>query len=337
MRISLYLSVFILLCASSLWAEPMGATLDQLGTLKLSDFMLEPTWSSDAYTSPRGFTAGRSYVGVTWTSDRIVSAKIAMGTRRMLIVPSRLGSDDTSFGFVEAYAQADTNYGLIRAGLIPIFFGHEAGQYEHQNLFPNSLLFQNRLILRRDQGASYAISYNDFHTFFAVHNGEAGNDLDDRYWVTGRWSYTGPAKSEMGVSGTAGRTVDRFTLVEERIRAGNIFFGFDIYGLGLAVEGTMAAHFARQDFSKQMLAWHADASLPVSQALGMQLRYDFLDPDHSTRNDTRKDLSFGFNWHNQYKTSTLFVLGTTSWMEGEPQNHNYGQVVWRLTPWTENN
>ncbi|MGE3975401.1 MAG: hypothetical protein AB7F59_12830 [Bdellovibrionales bacterium] len=321
----------LLLCSFSVEAAPRT---DRLGEIKLTDFMLEPTWSSDSYTASRGFSEGRSYIGAMWSADRMISVKVSMGSRRLLIVPARLGNDDTTFGLVEAYAQADTNYGLVRAGLIPIFFGHEAGEYEYENLFPNSLLFQNRLLLRRDQGASYAMSYNDFNTFFAVHNGEAGVDVDDRYWVTGRWSYSGPAKSEMGVSGTTGRSVDRFTLVEEKIRAGNVFFGFNIYGLGLAAEGTMASHFVRNHFTKQTLAWHVDGSLPIWPAVDFQVRYDFLDPDHSVRTDTKKDLTMGFNWHNRYKTSTLFFLGSTQWIEGEAQNHNYGQVIWRLTPWS---
>jgi hypothetical protein len=332
-----YLQIFAFLLAFPFAAQAISRDIkdsEMLGELKLSEFMLEPTWSSDAFTSPRGFTAGRSYIGITWTSDRMISGKVSVGSRRLLVVPARLGVDDTSFGLVEAFGQAETRFGTFRAGLIPIFFGLEAGDYEYQNLFPNSLLFQNRLLLRRDQGASYAMSYNDFHTFIAVHNGEAGNDLDERYFVTGRWSFTGPAKSEMGVSGSAGQSVDRFTLVEERIRSGNAFFGFNIYGLGLGAEGTMSTHFVRGNFSKQVLAWHVDAEFPIWQPVGLQLRYDFLDPDHSVRNDTRKDLTFGFNWHNRYKTSTLFLLATTEWIEGEAQNHNYGQIIWRLTPWS---
>jgi len=327
LRTHILASAFIL-CAP-LWAL---ANQEHLGELKLSDFLLESVYSSETSFYERGFSLGRSYLGATWNLNSLVSGKISFGSKKILVVPARYGAESRQLGIVEGFAQVDTPLGRVRAGLQPIPFGYEGGMSESEYVFYPTLLYQNRLLLRRDYGVSYFISYNDFNTYFTVHNGEAGEDQDERYWVTGRWSWSGPAKSEVGVSGTTGRSLDSLTGVEQHIRAGNAFAGFHIYGLGFAAEGTMSSSFIRGSLYRQLYNWHVDLEHPLSDVVGLQARYDFLEPAHDVANDQVRELSIGFNIHSKYNNSRLYFLASTQWHEGVAQNHNLGMVVWRLNP-----
>lgn len=316
-------------------ASPFAYAREQIGELSVTDLMLEPTFITQEPegTAQHAFVPGRSYLAVGWKQDPVISARLMLGSRSLLVQPARYGLEDTTFGIVEAYAQADTAYGLVRMGYIPIPFGLEGAQAEYEQLFPLSLLYQNRALMRRDLGASYAISHNSFFSSFAIHNGEAAEDRDRRLWYSARFAWKGPARSEIGVSGMTGRHLDTIILREEKIRSGNIFAGFNIYGLGLITEATMTTTHFEGNLVRQLLAYHIDALHPLMNNVGLQLRYDFLDPDHGMPDDARRDFTAGLRFGSQFKTSSLYVLGVKRLEEGNERINDQLLVIWRMSPW----
>ena len=330
---------FIVKCLFSLFLFSIGITpfqahsQENLGELKIDRFFLEPTFSTDNRAYSPGFSIGRSYIGASWTMDSLISAHILTGPKFMMMKPARYGVTPTrDLSMIEGYGELDSGLGVIRAGLIPLPYGLNGLRDESQQSYFDDLFVQRRFLQRRDFGASYFISHNNFVTSFAVHNGETDADEDGRYWMTGRWSYQGPAGSEYGLSGSVGRWVDLVTMREQKIRAGNIFAGFKIYGLGLAAEANMISIFEQDIFLRQAYGWHVDLESPLWSQLGMQIRYDFLEPHHSVFNDQVRELTLGLNYHSHYWNSVFQVLGTTRWDEGVSETHFAGLVVWKLTP-----
>ena len=326
------------LCAISSFFGDSVQGSEQIGELKVSDFFAEPTFTTDSPGGgTTGFSIGRSYLGVQWTQDNVISAKVLVGPKSLLVIPSREGPDDKSLGIVEGYGQADTAYGLFKMGMIPVLFGYEGAISEGESAFTNSLMYQQRLVLKRDLGASYSMRLGDAESFMAVHNGEAGPDQDSRLWMTARFSLHGAASSQVGVSGQTGRWVDPVTGREEKIRTGNVFAGFRIYDLGLNGEATMSSSFYQDTLDRQWLAWHADLLWPLLGEWGFQARYDFIEPDYSVGNDQRREVTAGVNWHSHYRTSTLYFLGSSQWQEGVSVPQNWVRVIWQITPLAKNN
>lgn len=306
---------------------------ENLGELKVDQFFLEPTFSTESRTYSEGFSIGRSYLGATWTLDNMISAHLLLGPKFMIGKPARYGQPiSRELGMVEGYGQLDTGLGTVQLGLLRIPFGFYGLKNESEMSFPDTLFDQSLFLQRRDFGGSYFISHNNFVTTFAVHNGESAPDEDRRYWMTGRWSYLGPAGSEFGFSGSTGRWMDLVTLREQKIRMGNVFAGFKIYGLGLASEASIVSFFEQDRFSRQAYNWHVDLEHPLWDQYGLQMRYDFLEPNHSILNDQVREFSYGLNYHSRYWNSVLYVLGTTRWEEGATEPHTGATIIWKLTP-----
>jgi hypothetical protein len=332
---SLFILMFIFV-VTELWAAAPLHAQENLGVLKVDRFFLEPSFSTDQRTYDRGFSIGRSFLGASWSLDNMVSAHILFGPKFMLLKPARYGEPvSRDLSTVEAYGQLDTGLGVLRAGLVPIAYGLDGLKDESRQSFPDNLFYQKAFLQKRDYGASYFLSHNNFTTVFAVHNGESAMDTDNRYWMTGRWSYEGPAASQVGVSASTGRWVDQVTLKEQRIRMGNVFAGFEIYGLGLAAEGNMLSSFSGDSLDHQSYEWHVDLEHPLWSGFGLQMRYDFLEPAHDVLNDQVREFTYGFNWHYHYWNSILYALGATRWEEGDSMPHASAMVVWKLTPLTQ--
>jgi hypothetical protein len=310
---------------------------ERIGELSVTDLMLEPTFITqepEGVNTSHAFMPGRSYLAVGWKQDTVISARLMVGSRTLIVQPAIYGVQDTTFGIIEGYAQADSPYGLLRMGYIPIMFGYEGAQTEYEQLFPLSLLYQNRDVNRRDLGASYEVEYNSFVSQVAVHNGEGAEDRDRRLWMTARFAWKGPAKSEIGASGMTGRRLDQSSMRDEKYRTGNIFAGFNIYGLGLTAEGTMTTTLFQGHMIRQLLHIHVDALHPLTSDIGLQFRYEHYDPDHGVNGDLQKDITLGLRFGSQFKTSSFYILGVKK-LEEEPNIRVNDQllVIWRMSPW----
>ena len=320
---------------------------DKLGSFVYSDLFLEPTY---IYSEPnRGhFSAGYSYLGAKWRRDQLISAIIRVGSKSLIGAPARYGPPPADeFGLIEAYGQIDSDYGRIRAGIVPIPFGLEGGDSEPRLRFPRSLLYQNRLINLRDQGFTYRISNAGFFSDWAIHNGEGGTDLDNEMWFTARWGWQGGRFFRVGFSGAAGRTsvfstnpraLTTFTYDPgldpnrgARMRIANFFFDWRNHPFGLEVEAT-AADTRQDDDMVKMRHARVDLTWNATSSATWLARFDTLDPRSDRFTDQMSVGTLGIAWKSRYYNSVLYLLGSKTMQENVKPDAHRVQVIWRLTP-----
>jgi hypothetical protein len=327
------------------------ARAEQIGTFRLDDVFLEPTFRY--IEAHRGeFSAGNSFLAAAWVRDSAISVNFKLGSKALLGVPLRYKSAPTveaehELTFVEAFGQAETTYGRIRAGLVPVPFGLEGGEAEAALQFDRSLFYRFRLIPLRDYGFNYHIDNEGFFSDWTVHNGEAGPDLDNEMWLTARWGYaSGRTRRDrfiVGFSGSTGRTTPASTQSagssiatgSSRFRTGNFFFGWDRARFGVELEGSLGEiridRGAGDEVSK-FRSGHFDLSYLLVEGTRLLARYDGYDPDIEKGNDTRQEASIGVAWSSRYETSSLSLLTTKVFLEGVTPDVHEVRLVWRLTP-----
>lgn len=325
------------------------AEREQIGRLRISDFELETSfnWKEPGNGS---FALGESAITAEWLRDDVLSGVLAVGTKDLLGVPARFESErSTEIAIVEVYAQAVTQlYGSFRLGLVPIPFGLEAGEDETLLRLPDSLLLQQRMVVRRDIGVHYHIANSGFFSDVAVHNGEGGEDLDNQTWLSVRFGWAGGRGFKAGLSGVTGRTTPQSTnpdpvnprdsatagiVVDQpsRFRAANVFFDFQRKPVTVELEVT--AGETRQDAGlRDFRHGRIDFGYESSSSIEWLARYDTFDPQTSESGDRIEEVTLGLAWKSRYETSVLYLLGTKTMQEDvSPGVHRF-QVIWELTP-----
>lgn len=319
---------------------------ESLGRLEVSDLLLEPTY---ILTEPRQgqFRIGNSYLAARWSRDSVISAVFKVGSTDLIGVPARYGSAPANqLGFVEAYAQADSDYGRARFGLIPIPFGLEGGDAERRLNFPRSLLFQTRMVNIRDHGASFRIANEGFFSDWAIHNGEGGTDLDNETWFTARWGWQDNHRFRVGLSGSVGSTSTKSTnpsgtststdaLLDvnkgSRIRLANFFFEWDLMPVKLLFEST-AGDTRQDDNVIKYRELHADAEIKGGSSTLWLLRYDTMDPRSDLPADQVTELTAGVAFRSHYENSVFYILGTKRIQQDVSRDVHKAMIYWRLTP-----
>jgi hypothetical protein len=328
---------------------------EKLGVLSISDLFIEPSFT---YAEPKrgAFDVGNSFLAATWTRDSVLSATLKVGSTQLLGVPSRYGSTASAgdLAMIEAFAQADSYLGRVRAGLIPIPFGLEGGDTEERLRFPRSLLFRNRMINLRDQGVSYHISVSGFFSDWAIHNGEGGADKDGEMWFTARGGWAGARFFRAGFSASAGRTnpdstnpghlapsaamVDQTGLdltKESRIRIANGFIDWEIQRVRLELEATGADTEQTQGtgiVTHKFRTAHADLEYATDDTLSLLTRYDSFEPSTDTGTGKVDEASLGVAFRSRFENSVLYIFGTKEMHQDQPQGTHRVQVIWRMTP-----
>lgn len=322
----------IVLSPPKVWAE-------ELGEFQIRSYLLEPQYSVresgviDLETNQlqkSGFELRKALVGIGWKKDSTFSGYLGLGNLRLINRPSRVGSQLSGYGVYEAYAQASTDYGTVRAGLIPMLFGIEGRSQEFALEFPRSLLFQTRQMGLRDYGVSYFVNYGRFYTAVAAHNGEGGDDTDDRLYSTAVWGWHQSAGFHLGISAQAGRTVDPTTSVETKARFVNAFALLKLYGVGFSLEGT-AGENKVGDNPHQLYAWHADLYHRVDDHFGALARYDEANTDTSTGSNKRQEVTVGLSLRDTNNTSILYLYGIKRLKESDQNTDDEIRLVWRIT------
>ena len=327
-------------------AAPEEAYTESLGKLELSDLLIEPVFQLN---EPKlaSFGLGNSYLAAIWKRDNALSAEIKVGSRDLLGRPRRYGlATDNELALVEAYAQYDSVYGRIRAGLIPIAFSSQGGDAEARLSLTRSLLFRNRQVNLRDYGLSYRLTNEGFFSDWAIHNGEGGRDLDNETWFTARWGYEGGRFFRAGVSGSAGRTspsstnplgvsssVDAGLDVDEiaRIRIANFFFDWESAPVRIEFQATGGDTRQGDDISK-FRTLNADFIIAAGESLSWILRYDTFDPKTDAGGDLVTEATAGLAWRTRYDNSVLYLLGTKRWLQDTSSERHALLVMWRVTP-----
>jgi hypothetical protein len=332
---------------------------ESLGELAVSGIFLEPSFTY-AENHSGSFNAGNSFLAATWSRDSLLSATFKVGDRALLGQPARFGDvDGSQIAIIEAYAQADSDLGRVRAGLIPVPFGLEGGDAEERLRFPRSLLFQRRMVVIRDMGASYHISNEGWFSDIAGHNGEGGPDLDNEIWLTVRGGWQGGRFLRAGFSGTAGRTNPASTnpdpsatppTVDEevnktgiditkaaKIRLANVFLDWEFAPMRIEVEADIGD--ALQDgptsgttIDRKIRAGHLDIEYIPQPSWSALARYDTLNPDTDGSGSRVDQYIAGLSWRSKYETSVLYLFFEKTQQQGSSEDIHSVQLLWRLTP-----
>jgi hypothetical protein len=334
-------------------------TLERLGHLGISDFLIEPQYVfSEAKRG--GFSAGSSFVAFSWDQKEPLSAHLKMGSRRLIGVPSRYAATDPTermddAAVIEAYAQSESLFGRLRAGMIPIYFGLEGGNVEHELRFPRSAAFRNGWVNLRDVGISFQIRHEGFFSDWAIHNGEGGSDLDNEAWFTARWGWRNRRSLRLGLSGSTGRTAQASTSVSDsssgpssglsfggdeggldssrpaKIRLANLFVQWESRPIRAAIELT-AGDLRQGESELKARTGRFDFEYGVHHPLGFLFRFESFDPQTDREGDRREDVTLGMILKNRYETSTLFLLATRSVGETQKEGEYRCLLAWRMTP-----
>ncbi len=340
-------SALLLLLKAFLLCSPQVKADEGLGMLSLSDLLLEPTFTYSEGT--RGnFSLGASYLEATWRREAMISGVIKIGPQSLIGKPARYSaaaSDDVAI--IEGFAQADTDWGRVRLGLVPLPFGVEGGDAERRLRFPRSLPYRTGFLGLRDYGFNYRISYEGFFSEWAAHNGEGGANLDDETWFTARWGWQGGRFFRIGFSGATGRTTPRSTNPQgttlnlpelgldvnkmARVRIANFFLDWEISPVRLEVEAN-AADTRQDETDIKFRALRVDLEYQTGASVNLLARYDAMDPRNDVEGDQITELSAGFAWRSQYENSVLYVIGTKRMQQDVPHDVHRGMILWRVTP-----
>ena len=318
---------------------------ERIGDLAVGDVFLEPTF---AYSENRAgrFEMGDSRASLVWKRDQIFSAHLTVGTRSLLGTPTRYGRTlaDEAVAMAEAYAQMESDYGRLRAGLLPIRFGREGGDAENDLYLPRSRFWQRRVLPLRDLGATFSTDNEGFFSILAAHNGEGGRDLDNETWFSTEFGWQ-DAVTMMAVSATAGRTAPASTGAsgvssadagmdgnrDARYRFTNFFIQHRDPWFSAGGE-VFYGHTVQGEEQTQLLAWVADCKVRLLAWLDFVGRFDQIDPRLDRGGDLLQEGTLGFRMSDRYENSVLSVLASRLHQEGVTQDAHQLRVIWRLTP-----
>ena len=350
-RLTLWIAVFsvILLCQlpHAHAKEMPSAPSETLGDLAVSGLFIEPSF---LFTEPhRGqFQVGQSFLALTWTRDRLLSATIKLGSRSLIGKPARYGAAATDdIAVIESFAQLDSGYGRLRAGIIPIPFGLEGGDSEGRLSFPRSQLYNAfRVINIRDYGVSYHITNVGFFSDWAAHNGEGGPDLDNEMWFTLRGGWQGGRFVRLGFSGSTGSTNPTSTnptgstwtssqagldvTQRSKIRIANTFLNWEVDPFEFSIEAT-GGDTAQDSGNRKFRALHVDTAWNTNSETKWLARYDSFDPTLGP-GDRVDEWTLGLAWSTKYQNSVVYLLATKQVLEDNPIGVHKFQLIWRMTP-----
>lgn len=334
MHKTLYKTLLIAVSFVSLISSPAIVKAEQIGEISLSDFLVEPSFyftekGTVSGTTESGFSLGHTYFSAKWNLQKKILGRIMLGQYSLLNRPSWSPVTESGLGFVEAYAEYKSQLGTIRAGLLPVAFGLDGATQETRLWFPRHFLYTQGLMQLRDMGFSYQIAHNDFYTQATLHNGEGGADQDRRLFYTGRIGWDGPAGMTAGLSGSVGY-YKTSTTQDTKTRIGNVFFGMNLYAVGLGLEATMG-ELKSQISKKQFLNWYVSARHNLGKRWGFLMKYEFFDPSQLVKEDSRKQGLLGVFAENETGTSRVTLAFLKNWEEKSQNANDEYRLTWRIT------
>lgn len=318
-------------------AHAQSGQKEIVGKLSLSDVLLQPRYYA-IEGGQQKFELDRSYFFFSWEISRELSAHFGVGQFELVNINERLPTNVAVSGeydelrFFEAYAEWDSGYGKIRAGLIPLFLGWEATRRESEWYFPRTLFYENHEFGLRDMGVSYHVDSEGFYTEFALHNGENGKDVDGHTWHTARLGWTNKRGLDFAVSASNGKYEKSKLDPKETFSYFNSYFSFEFYNLLVLAEGFYGKQETDSATDTETKFWdyHLDVSHPLGSRLNGLLRYEVYEPDNTIADDIQTRWILGVGLFNELRTSNLYIWGIVNREEGSKIHNNEIQVLWKV-------
>lgn len=178
---------------------------EQMGTFRFSEFSLSPRGKLQEPSSG-GFELKESWIGFEWKRDESLSGEISFGTSDLIAPAIWYPTNTKQLQLVHAAIKAESEYFDVRAGLLPIPVGFEGSVPEWEWSLPETRVRSRRWFTRRDYGVEVKAETKPFLASLTVHNGESGENLDQKMWVAGLWRYLNSQGFGILMTGQVGRT-----------------------------------------------------------------------------------------------------------------------------------
>ena len=315
-------------------------------TIQIKQVLIEPFFAVSNGDEPE-FGLQNALVSAAWDVNTETRAVLTLGKSNLIGAPSRFGSAaDDEFGIAEGFVEWHEEWrgksSHLRFGLLPLEFGLESGGQEGRRDLSPSLLYQTRVIGLRDFGLQYSSGYRQYYAHATIHNGESGQDLDEKLWITARfgWSRIGGSQNtansvwDIGFGASTGSTsaVSTFqvgnpsvdTLFDPTLGAcwrlmvwymkTPGFFGLlheklrtevEIY-LGQVVQGS---------FENELLGGRWDIGYRWSDRISLGMRFDSIDPDRKRAGDEVRQLVAALSFGDKEGAQSLIVEGSVNLTE----------------------
>jgi hypothetical protein len=299
----------------------------------LDDIYFQPTVR--AIEDGRGGIAPLDWIlGAKTTFASWVDVKASLGATQLLYRPSWSQAQSIGpIGIIDLVGTLHTLIGDVYAGQTLVPWGLQGQTKESQLWLPRDLFYENGAFPLRDLGVGIRTELEGVYMNIMAHNGEGGDlgDQDNRMFLTGQWGVLAGANSNMGISLTAGRIAQPLVVNEIHMRGGNVFFGFNISGLGVQVEGSYLQSISNPQ-TVDTFAWHGDLEIPFTSHINFIGRYEQYNPNTRTTSNVLGRNYVGGEFHSKDNSSRLFLFGIQNTETQNSFPSNEIRLSWRFSP-----
>lgn len=320
--------------------------IERAGQLSITEAMLWPTYFSSEGEGGQ-FQLYRSQFGIGWDLDGSLRTRFLIGSESQRQAPAYYNKNEASedIAIIEAYADYQGLYGRVRMGLMPLPITYQNRIPDHELIFHDILVFENRLLARRDFGLSFYTGHNGYYTEIMAHNGEVAEDANDgNVWATARWGWSDQRKWQLEYAMQVGRSKAEATSTN-----GLDIAGFDINETAIwkfsqlsinwydrktnvLLEG-LYGDIEQDNFKNRVSSYHLDVIHMLKPSLGLGLRYDQIDMNDKVEDDAKTASSLALIFGGENSTSRFFITATQKREEGTEDTNDELRVSWRLRPY----
>ncbi len=335
--------IFIFIAASqSLFAS------ERAGRIHLNEVLLWPEYYSQE-TNGGEFQFYRTQFGLNWELGNSLRTQILVGSEKQKPIPVYYQTEDASenLAVLEAYGEYTGVYGRVRMGLMPLPITYENRLADRDLIFHDTLVFEKRILAKRDYGFSFYTENNGYFTEIMAHNGEIDQDDNDgNIWATARWGWEDRKRWHIEYAMQVGRTKP-----ESTADAGTAIANFNINQSAVWKFTQLSIHWydrkwdvvleglygdieqSSNDYKNRLSSYHADVIHMVKPHWGFGLRYDRIDLNEKLENDAEQASSLSLIFGGENDTSRFFITATKREEEGTEVLNDELRISWRLRPY----
>jgi hypothetical protein len=333
-----FIGIF-LLTATVFAAEPGSSSDDNkisLSQAVLNDVFFQPTIRAiedgKGGIDPLQWAIGAKTNFASW-----VDVVGSIGASQLLYRPFWTQSQTTGpVVLVDFVGTLHTLLGDVYAGQTLVPWGLQGQTKESQLWLPRDLFYENGAFPLRDVGVGLRSELNGVYMNVMAHNGEGADlgDQDNRMFLTAQWGLLGSANTNLGLSLTAGRVAQPLVPNELHVRGGNVFFGFNVFGLGLQLEGSYIQYISDPQ-TVDTFAYHADLEHPITSNINFIGRFEQYNPNTRVTSNILGRAYVGGEYHSKNNSSRLFLFAINNSETQNPYPSNEIRLTWRISPPTE--
>ncbi len=317
---------------------------ENLGVLQFSQFYLSPQMSLQE-PSRGGFELKNSWIAFRWSKGleekeereqerSFLFADLAFGTADMVAPALWYAPKSQNLELTLAKINWKSSIMDFSFGLMQVPFSFEGQLNENEKLMPDTYVRSQSWFARSDYGLQMQTSYKEFLTRVMVHNGESGENLDQKTWATGLWRYQNESGFGVLLTAQVGQTDQRssgssLATVRSQVAAQNF-----VWDPGQSAKHRMGALAIYKQWNQQLIllesgrgdfiqsdekypfVWgHFDVVSRASEQLRFLFRYEQSQADLHMSESIIKTTGFGLSWVSAERLSSW-----TLWAQKHDEN-----------------